>query len=89
METAKRCDLFSQAWGTVWHPDPSNLGLALEQLHLSHLGLSNRVIDTLQNVRAASTRSQQGYKWGFSDVVSASSFPGFACSSSSFCYPCT
>ncbi|MGH0151620.1 UNVERIFIED_CONTAM: hypothetical protein FKN15_037060 [Acipenser sinensis] len=44
--------------------EPTALGLAPERLHLSRLGLSNRVIDTLQNARAASTRSQYGYKWG-------------------------
>ncbi|MGH0145394.1 UNVERIFIED_CONTAM: hypothetical protein FKN15_004685 [Acipenser sinensis] len=43
---------------------PAALGLAPERLHLSRLGLSNRVIDTLQNTRAVSTHSQYGYKWG-------------------------
>ncbi|MGH0118042.1 UNVERIFIED_CONTAM: hypothetical protein FKN15_052047 [Acipenser sinensis] len=38
--------------------EPAALGLATEQLHLSCLGLSNRVIDTLQNARALSMCSQ-------------------------------
>ncbi|MGH0123426.1 UNVERIFIED_CONTAM: hypothetical protein FKN15_016792 [Acipenser sinensis] len=37
------------------------LGLAPEQLRFSRLGFSNRVIDTLQNVRALFTRSQNRY----------------------------
>ncbi|MGH0120806.1 UNVERIFIED_CONTAM: hypothetical protein FKN15_065142 [Acipenser sinensis] len=40
------------------------LGLAPERKHLSHLGLSDQVIETLQNARAASTHSQYAYKWG-------------------------
>lgn len=62
-----RHDLLSQAPGrsVASRPiEPTALGLAPERLHLSRLGLSNRVIDTLQNVRAASTRSQYSYKWG-------------------------
>ncbi|MGH0139270.1 UNVERIFIED_CONTAM: hypothetical protein FKN15_063053 [Acipenser sinensis] len=44
--------------------EPAALGLVPERLYLSHLGLSNRVTDTLQNARAVITRSQYGYKWG-------------------------
>ncbi|XP_041102664.1 KAT8 regulatory NSL complex subunit 1-like [Polyodon spathula] len=43
--------------------EPAALGLAPEQLHLSHLLLYNRVFDTLQNAKAASMCSQYRYKW--------------------------
>ncbi|MGH0161512.1 UNVERIFIED_CONTAM: hypothetical protein FKN15_059586 [Acipenser sinensis] len=58
----KRHNLLSQARGTVASQpvEPAALGLALERQHLSHPGLSNRVIDTLQNARAASSRSRYG-----------------------------
>ncbi|MGH0123869.1 UNVERIFIED_CONTAM: hypothetical protein FKN15_056072 [Acipenser sinensis] len=39
-------------------------GAASERLHLSVLGFSNWVTDTLQNARALFTHSQYGYKWG-------------------------
>lgn len=44
--------------------EPTVLGLAPERLLFSQLGLSERVVLTLQNVRATSMRSQYGYKWG-------------------------
>ncbi|MGH0133431.1 UNVERIFIED_CONTAM: hypothetical protein FKN15_032321 [Acipenser sinensis] len=40
--------------------EPAALGLAPERLHLSRLGPSNIVIDTLQNARAPSTHSLYG-----------------------------
>ncbi|MGH0174909.1 UNVERIFIED_CONTAM: hypothetical protein FKN15_069315 [Acipenser sinensis] len=44
--------------------EPTALGLDPDQLQLSRLGLSNRIIDTMQNARAVSTHSQYEYKWG-------------------------
>ncbi|MGH0146898.1 UNVERIFIED_CONTAM: hypothetical protein FKN15_008669 [Acipenser sinensis] len=58
--------LSGQPWRLHKHRDlliHAALCLAPEWQHLSRLELSNRVIDTLQNARAASTRSQYGHKW--------------------------
>ncbi|MGH0140123.1 UNVERIFIED_CONTAM: hypothetical protein FKN15_008857 [Acipenser sinensis] len=53
---------WSSCWtSSIWYPNPASP----ERVQLSQLGLSDEVIATLQNARAASTRSQYEFKWGF------------------------
>ncbi|XP_052006407.1 uncharacterized protein LOC127660311 [Xyrauchen texanus] len=61
----RRRDLLSQALGKFSIPpsEISSLGLARERLNLSAAGLPPKVIETIQNARAASTRSLYDLKW--------------------------